>query len=394
LRVRALRFNIRALARGQLTRPEECAVKYDVFISYSHEDAGWAKKLKASLDGPGCSVFLDDARLTGGEKWEQSLSDAVRNSKHLLFLSSPAARDSDWVRREVSLFEALTADPTEQRRLIAVNLEGANKAYASLQSINTLRDAGAYGQSPDVVDPNVWQETVDRIKTAIEDQDQTVKITVAVLTLTADEADPAKGSRLAFNDVKQSFDLEAAAVKDRYGATRLDWRPYGAAITIRTMIDRLVDDLNGHSETQFSWRAAPDALWDAATITDAAARLAEAPLAIVVVDTVALAHPDVYRTMMTIREYLKRSVCAWLIIPPVPSDARLVSYRTVVTKWSMPLLRDYFEPPIPHEALSAQYGIYCGDHDEIRRLLRLTAGEYVLRRGGAGASDYLQVRRT
>jgi hypothetical protein len=369
-------------------------VKYDVFISYSHEDAAWAQKLKASLDGPGCAVFLDDARLTGGEKWEQSLSDAVRNSKHLLFLSSPAARDSDWVRREVSLFEALTADPAQQRRLIAVNLEGENKAYASLQSINTLRDANAYAQPAAAVDPNVWQDTIDRIKASIEDEDQSVKISVAVLTLTRDDADPAKGSRLAFADVKQSFDIDAPAIVDRYGATRLEWRPYGGPLTVRTMVDHLVEDLNAHADIKFSWRAAPDALWDPMTIADAAARLAEAPLAIVVVDTLALAHPDVYRTMMTVREYLKRSVCAWLIIPPSPSDQRLVTYRTVVMKWSMPLLRDYFQPPIPRDAAAAQFGIYCGDPDEIQRLLRLTAGEYVLRRGAGAANDYLQVRRT
>lgn len=370
-------------------------MKYDVFISYSRDDEEWATRLEAELSAPGYRVFRDVSRLQGGDLWEQGLTDAVRNSRHLVFLGSAKGRASDWVTREIGLFETVSSDPKQGRRLIALNLEGTNRAYASLQTIETLKDANAYAGTPDQVGPNVWTDVRRRIRDVIDDQDDAVKIAVAVLTMTEDEADPdpGKGSKLSFEPIRESFQIEPAEVKARYGPDRLDWRPYGGKLTIRSTIDQLVDGLNGNAggAVRFAWRPAPDTLWGA-TVQETAAQIAAAPLSLIVVDTLALKHPVVYQRMMTLRHFLKHVVCSWVLIPPTASDPILLSYRSVLQDWSMPLLTEYFDPPIPRDVGAPHFGIQCGDEREIRRLLRLAAGEYVARNASnAPRAEFLKV---
>jgi len=366
-------------------------VANDVFISYSHLDAGWADKLYKSLTDAKISAYLDSARLKGGELWEQSLAKQVNESRNLVVLRSKAAKDSDWVSREVGLFDGFTlADP--KRRLIAVNLEGEDTSRASVQQLNQLRTAGMYAAGADKVDPNVWADVLRAIKDTIEDTDDAVKIAVAVLTLTKADVQSPADSKLDFAEILNTFNLDAAAVQQRYPGGRLDWRPFGEPSSIRTIVDDLITRLTAASGRQFRWRPAPEELWSVDTIEEAVVQIVNAPLSLVVVDTLALKHPDVYRTMTQLRDFLKRSVTSWLLFPPNASDANLLSYRSVVKKWSAPLLRDYFEPPIPPDLMAPQFGVHCGDVSELQRMVRLAAGAYLARSEGSPKATFTQVR--
>jgi hypothetical protein len=97
--------------------------------------------------------------------------------------------------------------------------------------------------------------------------------------------------------------------------------------------------------------------------------------------------------MNQLREFLKRSVTAWLLFPPSPSDPDMLSYRNVVKRWSSPLLREYFEPPIPPDVMAPHFGVHCGDASELQRLLRLAAGAYVARSVGGPKAPFTQVVR-
>jgi TIR domain-containing protein len=363
----------------------------DVFISYSHEDSGWAQKLHQLLTAAGINTYLDAARLQAGQYWEQSLATEVNASRSLVVLYSNAAQRSNWVQREVGLFDGYTlADP--KRRLIYINLEGEDQSRVSLQHINDLRTLGLYAGGADKVDQNTWDKVVRRIKSVIEDNDDAVRIAVAVLTLTKnDVADPAT-SKLDFDEIQRTFQLDAAAVQRRYADDRLDWNPYGEAVTIRTTLNQLIDSLSQASGKRFRWRAAPDGLWDDATIDEAVVEVVNAPLSLVVVDTLALKHEDVYRTMTQLREFLKRSLTCWLLFPPTASDPRMLSYHSVIKRWSSPLLRDYFEPPIPPDVMAPQFGVHCGDSNELQRMVRLAAGAYIVRSEGSPKVAFTQYR--
>ena len=73
---------------------------YDVFISYSSVDEGWATAVEKLLKHGRYSVFRDHSGLTTGDHLERLLRE-VRRSTMLLVLVSDAAMKSDWVHREV-----------------------------------------------------------------------------------------------------------------------------------------------------------------------------------------------------------------------------------------------------------------------------------------------------
>ena len=359
-------------------------MQYDIFLSYSRDDVGWASKLQGKLVESGLRVFRDVDRLGAGEHWEPALTHALGESQHLVALWSASARNSDWVTRELGHFDALsTKDP--KRKIIVISLDATqNRAYSSLQSIMELTAVNTSVTPPDQVDANVWAKIVHRIADTVQAQEDSIPISVAILTVTDDAADSANFNGLTqahLDAVNQSFGLDQTAVKARYRPSRLDWHPYGGELTIRSILDNLVSDLNkAVKNNRFRWHPIPDSLWDDMTTErpqEVAAQMATEPLALVIIDTLVLGYQPVFLRAALLREYLRSSSCAWLLMPPRPSDTQLLAYQTVLKGWGTPLLNDYFEPPMPRRETTPLFGIYCGDDREIRRLLRTAAGEYL-----------------
>ena len=92
----------------------EQAVRYDAFISYSRKDEKFARKLEAALeryrppkgalaDRQRLNVFRDVQDLVGNEL-VTSIQEALRQSRYLIVVCSPAARASQWVSKEVEAF--------------------------------------------------------------------------------------------------------------------------------------------------------------------------------------------------------------------------------------------------------------------------------------------------
>lgn len=55
-----------------------------VFISYVHEDYETIKRLTDELEANGISVWLDRKELQPGVRWEQAISDAIRNGIYFI----------------------------------------------------------------------------------------------------------------------------------------------------------------------------------------------------------------------------------------------------------------------------------------------------------------------
>jgi nucleotide-binding universal stress UspA family protein len=85
--------------RGQALPP---ATSGHVFISYTHEDQTYARKLAADLENHGLGVWIDD-RIDFGDRWWQTVVQAVRASAAVIVVMTPEAEESEWVEREILL---------------------------------------------------------------------------------------------------------------------------------------------------------------------------------------------------------------------------------------------------------------------------------------------------
>ena len=86
--------------------------RYDIFLSYSRDDAAFARWLEAALEQYRCPkqlsfprlrVFRDEHDLVGNTL-SPSIRGALLDSEVLLVVCSPAARRSRWVRDEIDIF--------------------------------------------------------------------------------------------------------------------------------------------------------------------------------------------------------------------------------------------------------------------------------------------------
>jgi WD40 repeat protein len=85
-------------------------LRYDAFISYSRsQDEKLARALQHSLEQfakrpfqrRALHVFRDDSSLSANPDLWASITDALRQSRHLVLLASPAAAESSWVADEI-----------------------------------------------------------------------------------------------------------------------------------------------------------------------------------------------------------------------------------------------------------------------------------------------------
>ncbi|MEJ0065750.1 MAG: toll/interleukin-1 receptor domain-containing protein [Caulobacteraceae bacterium] len=92
------------------TAAETATTRYSAFLSYSHADAPFVRRLHRRLESyrlptrlrrgrPGKldRVFMDRAELIAAPSLTQSVRDAIALSGHMIVVCSPASAASDWV---------------------------------------------------------------------------------------------------------------------------------------------------------------------------------------------------------------------------------------------------------------------------------------------------------
>ncbi len=102
--------------------------KYKAFISYSHADRRWAKKLQEYLEayripkGVGSNqgaanrfplrpVFRDEEELAAAPKLDERIEEALTQSEALVVVCSPQSIKSQWVNEEIRTFRRLGDGP-------------------------------------------------------------------------------------------------------------------------------------------------------------------------------------------------------------------------------------------------------------------------------------------
>ncbi len=102
---------------------------YSCFISYSHADNAFAKRLYASLQGQGIRCFKDDPDGRPGEPIIDMADRGIRTAERTLLCCSKASLNSTWVSRELNKHfakeeMASKKEGKPQHFLIPLNLDG------------------------------------------------------------------------------------------------------------------------------------------------------------------------------------------------------------------------------------------------------------------------------
>lgn len=115
---------------------------YHVFISYSHDDAGWVEgTLLPRLEAARLRVCIDFRDFPAGHAALSNMEDAVQRSRHTLLVLTPSWVASQWSRYEAILARA--DDPAGlQRRTVPLLLkpcEGLPKSISILSWVDFTR---------------------------------------------------------------------------------------------------------------------------------------------------------------------------------------------------------------------------------------------------------------
>ena len=74
-----------------------------IFISYSHEDQAFARRLTADLEKAGARVWLDERQLQVGDSLIEAIRLGIDETDYFAAILSPAAVKSSWVRKELDV---------------------------------------------------------------------------------------------------------------------------------------------------------------------------------------------------------------------------------------------------------------------------------------------------
>ncbi len=101
--------------------------KYDVFISYKHDDIEWVQKeLIPRLQAANLNICLDDEAFLAGGAAIVSMQDAVEQSRRTLLVLTPRYMQSHWTRFEMLATRTLDPDAM-QRRTVPMLVEKVEK---------------------------------------------------------------------------------------------------------------------------------------------------------------------------------------------------------------------------------------------------------------------------
>src|SRR4051812_2251694 len=105
------------------TSAEKARPAWDIFLVHAHVDADRAAELLARV-GAGYRVFLDRASLSDGSAWDTAIPDALRSSRVIAVLLSPAFAGAHYARDEVIRAVALARTNPPKCLTVPVYLDG------------------------------------------------------------------------------------------------------------------------------------------------------------------------------------------------------------------------------------------------------------------------------
>jgi hypothetical protein len=89
---------------------------FSCFISYSHKDEEFAKRLHADLQANGVRCWFAPEDIAGGKKLHEQIDEAIRHHDRLLLILSSASIASKWVKTEIA--KARKREEKSKRRVL------------------------------------------------------------------------------------------------------------------------------------------------------------------------------------------------------------------------------------------------------------------------------------
>ncbi len=337
--------------------------KYHAFISYSSKDVEWAAKLEAELKLRGIQAYRDQSRLTAGDRWDDQLQAGIQDSQHLIVLWSKQASESDWVEQERIYFQAddlkSSKNPSEKRRLVAVNLDAVNKALARYEQINDIKNADLYSRGAASLASNgaVWNKVLDKIEDSVKENDSIpiYKILMVSALASLQNLDlhskaglaPPFGETLSELEIKKDgTEAYKTELGRYYGQARSDWKPFGQTQTIDTILDELRDNVHADQRApRIRWRDVGEEFWsDDVDKFEAALKNISQHLALIVIDPISLYDPAVSSRLSDMRNYLNPESCATAVLAPFSIPSKISHIRKILRGAANPIFRQYANP--------------------------------------------------
>lgn len=103
------------------TRPREAKGRtYDVFLSYSSASQPWVRKFTDALTASGITKWFDAHEILPGDRWQDKIEKALRQSRVLLMVITPESIQRPWT------FFELGAALADGKRIVPVLSEGVD----------------------------------------------------------------------------------------------------------------------------------------------------------------------------------------------------------------------------------------------------------------------------
>jgi formylglycine-generating enzyme required for sulfatase activity len=114
-----------------------------VFISYATKDAKFAHRLANDLQRLGVQVWIAPESIRPGEGWVSAIERGLEESSHMVTVLTPAALESEWVRKETDV--AIAQERKGRIQVIPLNVELCEVPLllSSYQMVSFRRDYNA-----------------------------------------------------------------------------------------------------------------------------------------------------------------------------------------------------------------------------------------------------------
>lgn len=124
---------------GQKETKVSTLFKYDVFLSFSHEDSDHVRSIYEKIMEHGLSVFWSERRLEKGVAFPMQLEEALIHSQHFALYCTAAAAKSEWVRKECDIFQnqCHMKDKKHRRMYVVMGKDcGEDAVWPSLKDLH------------------------------------------------------------------------------------------------------------------------------------------------------------------------------------------------------------------------------------------------------------------
>lgn len=347
---------------------------YDIFISYSSLDKDWANKLNAELIKRNLKTFLDITRLTAGDEWEDQLKEALNNSKHMVFLWSANARNSDWVNKEAGYFSVAVTGT--DKKSIPLVLNDIPKAYSNIQAVNDIKEQDLYGQGANAVSQSLWDTITQKIYDSINLTDDRKPIRQLILTLSKPELQalnfdwiPPLGKSL--NTLLPLAGYNSTTILDLYGNNKRDWKPFGGQSSITQILNDILTETNVKRELNYKWVPIDESrFWgDDAEEVESQINILKKELSVIILDPIALYDEDVRTRFDMILDCLGNKDLLVMSFSSFELSQGYSSWRELIKSTSRKFYSSYFKPPIPRNMM-AQFTANPLDKKDARRFIQ------------------------